>query len=100
MPGAVFFNFPRDIGARANQRHFAFEHVEELWQLVQMEITQNAAQTSDPWVVNRTPDSTGAGLCVAPHGPKLVDDERPAVLPELLTPGIVLGALADSRRAL
>lgn len=26
--------------------------------------------------------------------------ERPAVLPELLTPGIVLGALADSRRAL
>ena len=26
--------------------------------------------------------------------------ERPSVLPELLTPGIVLSALADSRRAL
>lgn len=48
---AVFGNFGLDNGARADEAHFSFEDVEQLWQFVQACLAQECATPGDARVV-------------------------------------------------
>src|SRR3546814_1897337 len=67
------------MGARADDAHVAAQHVEKLRQLIDAGLAQETAYSRHPVVV---PRRQPVGLPVArlrPHGPELVDAERPGV---------------------
>ena len=70
----------RPLGTRAHQRHLAFEDVEKLRQLVQMELAKHVPQERDPRIVRLGPHRAGGRLGVLPHGADLVHQEPVAVL--------------------
>ena len=74
-----------------DNRRAWFERWEKLWALA---ICTSYDGSIDPVDAMRGRNGVPLYLMYSPGS------DRPAVLPELLTPGIVIGALADSRRAL
>src|SRR5277367_6405654 len=47
VPSVVGLELILDRRARPNQRHFAYQHIPELWDFIQTRLAQNAANRSD-----------------------------------------------------
>src|SRR5262245_62913259 len=101
MPGLVLLDLVRQRRARTDQRHVAAKRVDELRQLVEARLAQDAADRRYPGVVRNLEQGRGAGgllltaaldervdviamnrlIRVRVHRPEFQHGERPAVLP-------------------
>ncbi len=66
------------FGARADEAHFAFEDVPELWEFVYVEAAEEGADGGAAGVVGGGPDGAGLGFGVYAHGAEFVEGEDAA----------------------
>src|SRR5215203_267009 len=78
------------FGARADDVHLAFDHVEQLRKLIQSILTQEPAHRRDAGVLLLCPYCAAAVLRIDPHRAELVDSEWLST--KIVLPSVVLGA--------
>ena len=66
----------RTLRARAHDRHLAFEHIKELWELVETDLPDETAHGCDPRIVLPRPNGSGPDLGIHAHGTEFIELER------------------------